>query len=68
MQIQGDQISSTIYRELWRRNFAQVQIANAGADPDKSGSLDEQIVIEPSFDGSNALCVDTFNNTLATLL
>jgi hypothetical protein len=68
IQIQGDIIGATAFREQWRRQFPQVQIVDAGADPDKDGSLDETIQIEPSYDGTNAVCTETFNCTLATLI
>jgi len=64
----GAKIGSTAYRDRWRRYFANVRVSKAGSDPDKAGTLEEQIELTPFYDGSSQPCVDTLNCGVSALV
>lgn len=67
VDVLGDQWGATAFYDRWRLYFPQIQVAEAGSDPDKPGALDEKIIVEPSWDGTNPVCTETMVNSLATL-
>lgn len=68
IKILGDYIAATGFRETWRHYFAQMQIDDAGSDPNNEKSMDEQIVIKPSFDGTNPMHLEEITCTLSALV
>lgn len=68
VDIYGDRIAATAYRERLRFYWAAAKFDSAGTNVTSAGALEETVVLMPYDNESDSTCVETINHTLSALV